>query len=38
VFDALVDAVLEVAPMVEMRDCTARMLDAIEAAVAAKTT
>ena len=34
VFAALVDAVLEIAPVVEMGDCTARMLDAIEAAVA----
>ena len=30
VFAALVDAVLDVAPVVEMRDCTARLLDAIE--------
>jgi ATP-binding protein involved in chromosome partitioning len=35
VFGALVDAVLKVAPVVEMRDCTARMLDAVEAALAA---
>jgi ATP-binding protein involved in chromosome partitioning len=35
VFGALVDAVLEVAPVVEMSDCTARMLDAVEAALAA---
>jgi ATP-binding protein involved in chromosome partitioning len=35
VFGALVDAVLDVAPVVEMRDCTARMLDAVEAALAA---
>jgi ATP-binding protein involved in chromosome partitioning len=34
VFTPLVEAVLEVAPVVEMRDCTARMLDALEAAVA----
>jgi ATP-binding protein involved in chromosome partitioning len=34
VFAALVDAVLEVAPLVEMQGCTARMLDAVEAAVA----
>ena len=33
VFAALVDAVLDIAPVVEMGDCTARMLDAIEAAV-----
>jgi ATP-binding protein involved in chromosome partitioning len=32
-FGALVDAILEVAPVVEMRDCTARMLDAVDAAV-----
>jgi ATP-binding protein involved in chromosome partitioning len=31
-FDGLVDAVLEVAPIVEMSDCTARMLDAVAAA------
>ena len=36
VFAALVDAVLDIAPVVEMGDCTARMLDAIEAAVASK--
>ena len=36
VFAALVDAVLDIAPVVEMSDCTARMLDAIEAAVASK--
>jgi ATP-binding protein involved in chromosome partitioning len=35
VFGALVDAVLEVAPVVEMSDCTARLLDAVEAALAA---
>jgi ATP-binding protein involved in chromosome partitioning len=35
VFAALIDAVLDVAPVVEMRDCTARLLDAVEAAVAA---
>jgi ATP-binding protein involved in chromosome partitioning len=34
-FAALVDAVLEVAPVVEMRDCTARMLDAVDSALAA---
>jgi ATP-binding protein involved in chromosome partitioning len=34
VFAALVDAVLDVAPIVEMQGCTARMLDAVEAAVA----
>jgi ATP-binding protein involved in chromosome partitioning len=32
-FAALVDAVLDVAPVVEMRDCTARLLDAVETAV-----
>jgi len=36
VFAALVDAVLDVAPLVEMQGCTARMLDAVEAAVSAK--
>jgi ATP-binding protein involved in chromosome partitioning len=35
-FSALVDAVLQVAPVVEMRDCTARMLEAVSAAAAAK--
>jgi ATP-binding protein involved in chromosome partitioning len=34
VFAALVDAVLDVAPVVEMRDCTARLLDSVEAAMA----
>jgi ATP-binding protein involved in chromosome partitioning len=33
VFAALVDAVLDVAPVVEMRDCTARLLDAVETAL-----
>ncbi|MGH9116159.1 MAG: Mrp/NBP35 family ATP-binding protein [Acidimicrobiales bacterium] len=33
-FSRLVDAVLRVAPVVEMHDCTARMLGAVEAAVA----
>jgi ATP-binding protein involved in chromosome partitioning len=33
VFEGLVDAVLDVAPVVEMRDCTARLLDAVAAAV-----
>jgi ATP-binding protein involved in chromosome partitioning len=33
IFDALVDAVLDVAPVVEMRDCTARLLDAVAGAV-----
>jgi ATP-binding protein involved in chromosome partitioning len=33
-FAALVDAVLDVAPVVEMRDCTARMLDAVAASLA----
>src|SRR3984957_12947296 len=36
VFGALVDAVLKVAPVIEMSDCTARLLDAVEAAVAAR--
>jgi ATP-binding protein involved in chromosome partitioning len=36
VFASLVDAVLDIAPVVEMGDCTARMLDAIEAAAAVK--
>jgi ATP-binding protein involved in chromosome partitioning len=36
VFGALVDAVLDVVPVMEMRDCTARMLHAVEAAVAAE--
>jgi ATP-binding protein involved in chromosome partitioning len=36
VFGALVDAVLDVVPVMEMRDCTARMLHALEAAVAAE--
>jgi ATP-binding protein involved in chromosome partitioning len=36
-FAALVDEVLRVAPVVEMADCTARILDAVEAAVAAGT-
>ncbi len=35
-FARLVDAVLEVAPMVEMQGCTARILDAVELALAAK--
>jgi ATP-binding protein involved in chromosome partitioning len=35
-FAILVDAVLEVAPMVEMQGCTARMLDAVGVALAAK--
>jgi ATP-binding protein involved in chromosome partitioning len=35
-FSQLVDAVLEVAPVIEMRDCTARLLDAVSAAVSAK--
>ncbi len=33
IFEALVDAVLDVAPIVEMRDCTARLLDAVAATV-----
>ncbi len=32
-FDALVDAVCEVAPVVEMRDCSARVLQAVEDAL-----
>jgi ATP-binding protein involved in chromosome partitioning len=32
-FAELVDAVTEVAPVIELKDCTARMLDAVEAAV-----
>jgi ATP-binding protein involved in chromosome partitioning len=32
-FEGLVDAVLDVAPVVEMRDCTARLLDAVAAAL-----
>lgn len=35
VFAALVDAVLDVAPVVEIESCTARMLDALEAAAGA---
>ena len=35
-FAALVDSVLEVAPVIEMQDCTARMLDAVDAALAAR--
>ena len=31
-FSELVDAVTEVAPVIELKDCTARMLDAVEAA------
>jgi ATP-binding protein involved in chromosome partitioning len=33
IFEGLVDAVLDVAPVVEMRDCTARLLDAVAAAI-----
>ena len=33
-FSGLVDAVTDVAPVIEMRDCTARMLDAVGAAAA----
>ncbi len=36
VFASLVDAVLDIAPVVEMGECTARMLDAIEAAITSK--
>ena len=32
-FSELVDAVTDVAPIIEMKDCTARMLDAVEAVV-----
>jgi ATP-binding protein involved in chromosome partitioning len=35
-FSELADAVTDVAPVIEMKDCTARMLDAVEAAVAAE--
>ncbi len=35
-FAKLVDAVLDVAPVVEMQGCTARMLDAVETALVAK--
>lgn len=35
-FSELVDAVTEVAPVIEMKDCTAQMLDRVEAAVAAE--
>jgi ATP-binding protein involved in chromosome partitioning len=35
-FARLVDAVLDVAPVVEMQACTARLLDAVETALAAK--
>jgi ATP-binding protein involved in chromosome partitioning len=35
-FADLADAVCDIAPVVEMRDCTARMLDAVEAAVGPK--
>ena len=35
-FAELVDAVLEVAPLVQMHDCTARMLDTVEAAITAR--
>lgn len=37
-FSALVDAVLEALPVVEMEDCTARLLNALEAAVAGNRT
>ena len=30
-FSVLVDAVIDVAPVIELKDCTARMLDAVEA-------
>jgi ATP-binding protein involved in chromosome partitioning len=33
IFEPLVDAVLSVAPVVEMRDCTARLLDAVAVVV-----
>ncbi len=35
-FAALVDAVVAVAPLVEMRDCTARLLDVVEGALGPK--
>lgn len=35
-FAGLVDAVLEVAPLIEMQDCTARLLDTVEAAISAR--
>ena len=35
-FSDLVDAVVEVAPVLEMQNCTARMLDAVDAALAAR--
>jgi ATP-binding protein involved in chromosome partitioning len=35
-FAKLVDAILDVAPVVEMQACTARLLDAVEAALVAK--
>jgi ATP-binding protein involved in chromosome partitioning len=35
-FATLVDAVIDIAPVVEMRDCTARLLEAVEVAVSAK--
>jgi ATP-binding protein involved in chromosome partitioning len=38
VFAALVDAVLEVAPVVEMHDCTARILDAVAVQLGAENT
>jgi ATP-binding protein involved in chromosome partitioning len=36
VFAALVDAVIDIAPVVEMTGCTARILDTVAAAIAAK--
>jgi ATP-binding protein involved in chromosome partitioning len=36
-FSELVDAVTEVAPVIELKDCTARMLDAVEAAAGDRT-
>lgn len=35
-FAALVDAVIDIAPVVEMQDCTARILDAVEVALGNK--
>jgi hypothetical protein len=35
-FEALADAVTEVMPVVEMKDCTARLLDRVERALGPK--
>ena len=37
-FSELVDAVTDVAPVIEMKDCTARMLDAVEAVAGGRPT